>query len=81
MQDKTEDPKFSAWWVKKYCTYDADAIDPVLFYFPIMLLCMALVLLLIERAFSKIFKAGPEMDKLFRIVLGFSDLKHRKVNR
>ena len=64
-----DDPDYSAWWVKAYCTYDAGAIEPVLYYFPLLLLSMALALLLIHMAFAKMFKAGPEMEKLFRTVI------------
>ena len=69
LQDKQDDPEYNNWWVKDYCTYDAGAIEPVLYYFPLLLLSMALVLLLIHMAFAKMFKAGPEMEKLFRTVI------------
>ena len=64
-----EDPKFNTWWLKDYCTYDDGAIEPVLYYFPLLLLSMALALLLIHMTFAKMFEAGPEMEKLFRTVI------------
>ena len=69
IQDKQENPGYFHWWVKDYCTYDASAIEPVLYYFPLLLFSMALVLLLIHMAFAKMFKAGPEMEKLFRTAI------------
>ena len=58
-EDKTNltnlDPPFNAWWVKKYCTYEA--LDEFILYFPYCLLIMALIMLFIERFFVTIFKA------------------------
>ena len=45
------DPNFSAWWVKKYCTFTA--VDGFILYFPYLLLVMALLIVLIERGFVR----------------------------
>ena len=53
-EDRAElriDPKFNAWWVKKYCTMTA--VDSFILYFPYILLIMALVIVLIERVFVR----------------------------
>ena len=60
------DPKLNAWWVKKYCTYTA--VDNFILYFPFVLLVIALLLILIERGFISIFKAGMELNNFYKLL-------------
>lgn len=61
------DPKFNMNWVKKVCT--ATAVDGFIVYFPFILLVMALVIILIERAFIRIFKAGLKLDTFYNLLV------------
>ena len=63
----TEDPKFNAWWVKKYCTQTA--VDVFILYFPYILFMMALAIVLIERVFIRIFKAGIKLDTFYNLLV------------
>ena len=42
---------FNAWWVKEYCT--KHAMDKFILYFPYILLIMATIIVMVERAFQK----------------------------
>ena len=64
---KTEDPGFNAWWIKKYCTQTA--VDEFILYFPFILLLMALLLVLIENSFIKIFRAGLKLDMVYGLLV------------
>ena len=66
------DPGFNAWWVKKYCTFTA--VDGFVLYFPYFLLIMALVMLLIERGFIQVFKAGLKLDAFYNLLVSESIL-------
>ena len=63
-----EDPKFNAWFIKKFCTMTG-AVDPFMLYFPYFLLIVALILVFIERVFLKIFKAGSKLDKFYSLLV------------
>ena len=72
-----EDPKFNAWWVKKYCTFNG-SVDGFLLYYPYFLLMIALILFALERVFLKTFKAGDKLEKFYNLlvkekVLGVAD--------
>ncbi len=69
----TKDPEYNAWWVKKYCTFEF--VDGFILYFPYTLLIMALVLLLIERGFVTIFKAGLKLDAFYNLLVSESLLE------
>lgn len=62
-----EDPGFNAWWVKKYCTFTS--VDEFILYFPYILLIMALVIVLIERVFVRMFKAGLKLDTFYNLLV------------
>jgi len=62
------DPGFSAWWAKKYCTLNG-SVKAFMLYFPYILLISALILVLIERIFLKIFKAGLKMEKFYNLLI------------
>ena len=62
-----EDPKFNAWWVKKYCTFNG-SVDGFLLYYPYFLLMIALILFALERVFLKTFKAGDKLEKFYNLL-------------
>jgi len=68
MSSIRQDPKFSGWWVKKYCTLNG-TVKHFMLYFPYLLLIVALVLVLIERFFLRIFKAGLKMERFYKLLL------------
>uniref|UniRef100_A0A0K2TQZ0 Uncharacterized protein n=1 Tax=Lepeophtheirus salmonis TaxID=72036 RepID=A0A0K2TQZ0_LEPSM len=61
-----ENPGYNSLWVKKYCTMTA--VDGFILYFPYLLLIMALVIVLIERVFLRIFRAGLKLDAFYSLV-------------
>ena len=61
------DPKFNAWWVKKFCTLNG-TVDSFILYFPFVLLIIALLLILIERGFITIFRAGLELNNFYKLL-------------
>ena len=63
-----DDPKFNAWWVKKYCTYNGSVHD-FLLYYPYFLLFFALILFALERIFIKTFKAGNKVEKFYNLLV------------
>ena len=52
-----EDPKYSAWWAKKYCT--KYGFSEVMLYFPLILFISPLAILLTERGFISKFLLSP----------------------
>ena len=66
--DYSKDPKFNLWWVRKACLFNGSVSSFVL-YFPYILLIMALILFAIERIFSKAFKAGLKLEKLYKLLI------------
>ncbi len=69
----SEPPPFNAWWVKKYCTMTA--VDGFVLYFPYILLIMAVVIVLIERGFISMFKAGLKLDAFYNLLVSESLLE------
>ena len=63
-----DNPGFSAWWVKKFCTYNG-AVDNFLLYYPYFLLLMALLLFALERIFLITFNAGHKLEKFYNILI------------
>jgi hypothetical protein len=68
-----KDPGFNAWWVKKYCTFTA--VDGFILYFPYFLLFLALFIVLIERVFVSMFKAGLKLDAFYNLLISESLLE------
>jgi len=66
--NEKEDPKFNAWWVKKYCTMNG-SVEPFMLYFPYFLLLIAMALFMIERVFLKAFKAGTKLEKFYSLLV------------
>lgn len=64
---KEDDPKFNAWWVKKYCTYNG-SVNWLLLYFPYCVLLIALILFAIEKVFQRSFKAGEKLNKFYHLL-------------
>jgi len=62
------DPKFNAWWVKKYCTMNG-SVEPFMLYFPYFLLFIALILWMVERVFLKIFQAGLKLETFYSFLV------------
>uniref|UniRef100_A0A0K2U8T8 Uncharacterized protein n=1 Tax=Lepeophtheirus salmonis TaxID=72036 RepID=A0A0K2U8T8_LEPSM len=61
-----EPPDYNFWWVKKYCTMTA--VDGFILYFPYILLIMALMIVLIERVFIRIFQAGLKLEAFYSLI-------------
>ena len=70
--DYTEDPGFNLWWVRKACLFNG-SVSPFMLYLPYILLIMALIIFATERVFSKAFKAGLKLEKLYTLLI------HRQV--
>jgi len=66
--NEKEDPKFNAWWVKKYCTYNG-SVDGFLLYFPYIVLMIALLLFALEKLFQKVFNAGDKLEKFYSLLV------------
>ena len=45
---------YSAWWAKKYCTYDSGDVDSVLLFFPLIILMAPAIIYLSEISFQVI---------------------------
>ena len=56
------DPGYQAWYVKNYCTQHA--ISEFTQYFPYILLFLPVVLVGIERFFSRLFSANSQIEGL-----------------
>ena len=66
VNDSLPNMNHNAWWIKKFCTYNA--VDKFLLYFPLFLLALSLILLLIERVFVKAFGAETEMKSIYGLL-------------
>ena len=66
--DYRKDPKFNLWWVRKACLFNG-SVSPFMLYLPYILLIMALILFATERVFSKAFKAGLKLEKLYKLMI------------
>ena len=49
---------YSAWWAKKYCTYDSGDVDSVLLFFPLIILMAPAIIYLSEISFQVIFQSA-----------------------
>jgi len=74
-QREVKNPGYNAWWVKKFCTLNHQAVDPFMLYFPYFLLIVAMILVAIERTFVKAFKAGSKLDKFYALLVREKVLK------
>ena len=63
----TTDPGHHAWYVKTYCTHNA--LGKFTLYFPYILLISALVLVGIERLFTKVFKSNVQVEGFYSLLL------------
>ena len=72
-----EAPNHNNWWVKKFCTYNG-SVDPFILYFPFILLFMAIVIVLIERAFNSVFRTGLKLDAFYNLLVRESLLEGAK---
>ena len=66
--DYNKDPKFNLWWVRKACLFNG-SVSPFMLYLPYILLIMALILFATERIFSRAFKAGLKLEKLYKLLV------------
>ena len=66
--NQQEDPKFNAWWVKKFCTMNG-SVNPFMLYFPYFLLLTATVLFMTERIFQKAFKSRVYLNKFYALLV------------
>ena len=55
------------WWVNKYCTYHA--VNEFVLYFPFVLIFMAFAMVIVEKFFSKLFKAGLKLDSFYNLLI------------
>ena len=75
-QNKTIDPGHHPWWVKQHCTLDPKAVNQFLLYFPYVLLIVAILLYLIETAFTSFFKANKELEAFHNLLVQESILEN-----
>ena len=71
------DPGYQAWYVKNYCTQHA--ISEFTQYFPYILLFLPVVLVGIERFFSRLFSANSQIEGLSALLR--EDFKIDKIYR
>ncbi len=64
---KVNQKDINAWWVKKFCTMTA--VDEFIMYFPYILLIMAFVIVLIEKMFVRLFRAGLKLDMFYNLLV------------
>ena len=69
------DGNVNIYWLKNYCTFDPEAVDQFLLYFPYVLLIVAILLFLIERAFNTMFNANKELEIFHNLLVEKSILK------
>ena len=68
-EDNTlEDPGLQAYFVKKYCTYEA-GLSPMILYYPFILLVIATILIMVDQPFVlKLFKS-VSLEEMWRVVV------------
>ena len=66
-EEINNDGDYSAWWVKKYCT--ETAVDGFIKFFPYILFVVALVIVAIEKVFTKTFKAGKKLTAFYNLLV------------
>ena len=70
-----EDPKFSAWWVVRYCTYNGknahghDAVSKFLSFYPYIILALALVLFFVDKIVKIPFNAEEKLEKFYKLLV------------
>ena len=63
-----EDPGLQSYFVKKYCTYEAD-LSPMILYYPFILLVIATILIMVDQPFVlKLFKS-VSLEEMWRLVV------------
>ena len=65
-------------WVQKYCT--STAIHPFISYFPYVLFLMALVMIMLEQGFMKMFKAGKKLQIFYHLLVKESQSLEKSVD-
>ena len=74
-ENTMEDPGLQAYFVKKYCTYEAD-LSPLILYYPFILLVIATVLIMVDQPFVlKLFKS-VSLEEMWRVVVVESEESH-----
>jgi len=76
MNGTSEDP-FDRWALRK-CTYDPKVVDQFLLYFPYVILFVAVLLFVVEKFFSKMFKVQDEAENFYDLFVKMSILKGKK---
>ena len=71
-----ENPKL--YRVQRKCGYDPEVVDQFLLYFPYETLLVAVLLLFVEKFFSKMFKVQDEAENLYDLFVKMSVLKGEK---
>ena len=70
----SENPKFQAWWVARYCTYNGknsrekDAVHPFISFYPYIILGLAITLFSIDKIIQILFNAGEKLDKFYKLL-------------
>ena len=72
-----ENPKLYRWALRK-CTYDPEVVDQFLLYFPYVILFVAVLLFVVEKFFSKMFKVQDEAENFYDLFVKMSVLKGKK---
>ena len=60
------------------CTYDPKVVDQFLLYFPYEILLVAVLLFVVEKFFSKMFKVKDEAENFYDLFVKMSVLKGKK---
>ena len=72
-----ENAKLYRWALRK-CTYDPNVVDQFLLYFPYVILFVAILLFVVEKFFSKMFKVQDEAENFYDLFVKMSVLKGKK---
>ena len=83
LKSQTQDNLDPNWkFTSSYCTYNS--VDHGVYYLPLILFAMALVLLAVDKVFDVVFKSGPEIQSFYQLVqkeLGEKNETSSDVNR
>ena len=71
-----ENPKL--YRAQRKCTYDPEVVDQFLLYFPYEILLVAVLLFVVEKFFSKMFKVQDEAENFYDLFVKMSILKGKK---
>jgi len=62
------DPGYCEEWVRQFCTFNG-SVEPLLLYFPYILLIIAFIMVVIEKIFMFLFRSNKKLEKLYKLLL------------